>query len=224
MPENVSEPTGRRERHKRATRQALQAAADRLFAERGYDATTVRDIADAAGVTERTFFRYFAAKEELAIPAAVASLRPFQAAIRARPPDEDAVTALHRAVIEIEERVMRASRGTTLLSLYSQNIPAQVLTRARPRRIQGQILAIETGLAPALRDRLLLDGHADDYELLDFRSLTLARTCLALVRGALIQDLAFRKASTLGRPTLSELLDLAFTDVARGWRTDASDD
>ena len=218
----MPEPTGRRERHKRATRQALQAAADRLFAERGYDATTVRDIADAAGVTERTFFRYFAAKEELAIPAAVASMRPFQAAIRARPPSEDAVTALHRAVIEMEA-VMRASRGTTLLSLYSQNVPAQVLTRARPRRIQGQILAIETGLAPALRDRLLLDGHPDD-ELLDFRSLTLARICLALVRGALLQDLAQRKAGTPGLPTLSELLDLAFTDLARGWRRDASDD
>ena len=60
-------PLGRREAHKQATRQALQQAADRLFAEHGYGATTVRDIAEAAGVTERTFFRYFTGKEELII-------------------------------------------------------------------------------------------------------------------------------------------------------------
>jgi len=59
--------TGRREANKRATRQALQQAADRLFAEQGYAQTTVRDIAEAAGVTERTFFLYFGGKEELII-------------------------------------------------------------------------------------------------------------------------------------------------------------
>ncbi len=212
MPENP----GRRERHKKATRQALQAAADRLFADRGYDATTVRDIADAAGVTERTFFRYFAAKEELAIPAALTSLQPFQEAVRGRPPGEDAVTALRAAVLEMEAR-LRAARGTTLLSLYSQNIPAQVLSRGRPGRFQSQVLAIETILVPALRERLLADGHRDDA-LLDFRAHTLSRTCLALVRSALIQDLANRREGTPGSPTLRELLDVAFADLDRSWR------
>lgn len=212
MPENP----GRRERHKKATRQALQAAADRLFADRGYDATTVRDIAEAAGVTERTFFRYFAAKEELAIPAALVSLQPFQEAIRTRPPAEDTVTALHAAVLDMEAR-LRASRGTTLLSLYSQNVPAQVLSRGRPGRLQGQVLAIETSLVPALRERLLADGLPDDA-LLDFRAHALSRTCLALVRSALIQDLAIRRAGTPGGPTLRDLLDVAFTDLGRSWR------
>ena len=63
--ESVTEVIGRREANKRATRSALQDAASRLFAEHGFGGTTVRDIADAAGVTERTFFRYFAGKEEL---------------------------------------------------------------------------------------------------------------------------------------------------------------
>lgn len=212
----MSENPGRRERHKKATRQALQAAADRLFAERGYDATTVRDIADEAGVTERTFFRYFAAKEELAIPAALTSLEPFQAAIRARPHREDAVTALRSAVLEMEAR-LRASRGTTLLSLYSQNVPATVLARGRPGRFQAQVLAIETSLVPALRERLLLDGLPDD-DLLDFRAHTLSRTCLSLIRSALIQDLALRRQGRPGGPTLRELLDVAFVDLGRAWR------
>src|SRR5690242_16988013 len=57
--EVMAEPVGRREAGKQARRAALTAAAHRLFAEHGYEATTVRDIAAAAGLTERTFYRYF---------------------------------------------------------------------------------------------------------------------------------------------------------------------
>jgi AcrR family transcriptional regulator len=46
----------------------LQRAAMELFAERGYEATTVAGIAERAGVTERTFFRYFADKREVLFP------------------------------------------------------------------------------------------------------------------------------------------------------------
>ena len=79
---------GRREAHKQATRQALQQAADRLFAEQGYGATTVRDIAEAAGVTERTFFRYFTGKEELIIEDALGWLPVLLDKLRRRPDDD----------------------------------------------------------------------------------------------------------------------------------------
>jgi AcrR family transcriptional regulator len=49
------------------TREHLRGVALRLFAERGYDQTTVADIAAAAGVTPMTFFRHFAAKERVVI-------------------------------------------------------------------------------------------------------------------------------------------------------------
>lgn len=56
---------GRRERKKQATRHALVAAAVRLFTERGYDATSVADIAEAADVSKRTFFLHFPTKEDV---------------------------------------------------------------------------------------------------------------------------------------------------------------
>jgi AcrR family transcriptional regulator len=58
-----------RERKKTKTRQALLDAADKMFAARGYEATTLEDICDAAEVSLRTFFRYFDSKLDLALEA-----------------------------------------------------------------------------------------------------------------------------------------------------------
>jgi AcrR family transcriptional regulator len=56
-----------RQLKKNATRDRIRACALRLFREQGYDATTVEQIAAAAGVSHMTFFRYFPAKEDVAL-------------------------------------------------------------------------------------------------------------------------------------------------------------
>jgi AcrR family transcriptional regulator len=93
---SVAQPP-RRERKKRQTRDALLHAALKLFDAKGYEHTAVREITDAVDVSERTFFRYFASKEDLA----VSFVRDFSDALvrelAARPPDEEPLIALRNA-------------------------------------------------------------------------------------------------------------------------------
>lgn len=77
----------RRERKKRETRRGLMEAALRLFIERGFDATTVKDITDAADVAKGTFFNYFDTKEAILPAIAAHRLEQLQVALR---PEEGA--------------------------------------------------------------------------------------------------------------------------------------
>jgi AcrR family transcriptional regulator len=70
------------------TRARLQAAALELFVDRGYDETTAGDIAEAAGVTERTFFRHFADKREVLFDGQQFFSTAFLDGIRTAGPDD----------------------------------------------------------------------------------------------------------------------------------------
>jgi AcrR family transcriptional regulator len=76
---------GLRARKKRATRDAIAASARRLFAERGFDAVTVAEVAAAADVSEKTVFNHFATKEDLVFGGGETRLAELQAAIAERP-------------------------------------------------------------------------------------------------------------------------------------------
>jgi AcrR family transcriptional regulator len=89
-----------RERKKQRTREALLRVAIELFTTRGYEQTTVDDIADAVGVSQRTFFRYFAGKEEAALTLQEMTVAHFIQLVRERPPREAPMVALRRAVLE----------------------------------------------------------------------------------------------------------------------------
>jgi AcrR family transcriptional regulator len=79
-------PEGLRERKKRATRDAIAASARRLFAERGFDAVTVAEVAVAADVSEKTVFNHFATKEDLVFAGGETRLAELHAAIASRTP------------------------------------------------------------------------------------------------------------------------------------------
>lgn len=87
----------RRERKKRQTRDALVYAALTLFDAKGYDHTAVREITDAVDVSERTFFRYFASKEDLALSFIREGSARLMRELAARPSAEPPMTALSNA-------------------------------------------------------------------------------------------------------------------------------
>jgi AcrR family transcriptional regulator len=93
---SVAEPP-RRERKKRQTRDALVHAALKLFDAKGYEHTAVREITDAVDVSERTFFRYFANKEDLAVSFVRDGSAAFIRELAVRPPDEEPLVALRNA-------------------------------------------------------------------------------------------------------------------------------
>ncbi|EFC81357.1 TetR family transcriptional regulator [Parafrankia sp. EUN1f] len=90
---------GLRETKKERTREALAAAAMALFTERGYEATTVEDIAAAAEVSPRTFFRYYPAKED--VVSEIFHSGGFDGIVDARPPDEPVVATLRSATFTV---------------------------------------------------------------------------------------------------------------------------
>ncbi|WP_084508635.1 TetR/AcrR family transcriptional regulator [Nocardia pseudovaccinii] len=91
-------PSALRDRKRERTRRALLEAAAELFENRGYEETTVADIAAAAEVGTRTFFNYFASKEELLFPEQDERVRAAVAAIASRRPGERPVEVLLRAL------------------------------------------------------------------------------------------------------------------------------
>ncbi|MBV9449287.1 MAG: TetR family transcriptional regulator [Streptosporangiaceae bacterium] len=103
----------RRERKKQQTRGALIRAAMELFEAKGYDHTAVREITDAVDVSERTFFRYFASKEDLALSFIRDMTGVLLRALAARPPEEDPLTALRRAFRESLRVVSPGEGGHT---------------------------------------------------------------------------------------------------------------
>lgn len=87
-----------RERTRRAVRMVIEESAWELFDKQGYEATTVGQIARTAGMSERSFFRYFASKEDLVMGVLHALGAEVTAGFRARPADEDVWVALGAAL------------------------------------------------------------------------------------------------------------------------------
>jgi AcrR family transcriptional regulator len=123
-------PEGRREAKKAATRRRLHEAGMRLFAEQGYEATTVEQIAAAAGVSHMTFFRYFPSKDHLVLTEEYDPLLVDQ--LRSRPDDEPAVEMVRAALLatisaiyphaksELLQRWTLVSKTPALLALQEQ--------------------------------------------------------------------------------------------------------
>lgn len=136
---------GRREQKREETRRRLMREGQRLFAEQGFDRTSVDEIAAAAGVSRRTFFHYFGSKEDVVLSRHDDFQSALVEAIRTAPPEAPLLQVAGQAVI--------AALGTfdpdevALLERLKCDTPA---LRARDH---GKYERLERSIAGALADR-----------------------------------------------------------------------
>jgi AcrR family transcriptional regulator len=142
---------GRRERKKLATRQALSDAALRLAREQGPQNVRVDDIAEAAGVSPRTYNNYFSSREQAIVVALVAERgQHVAAALRERPVDEPLEHAVVGAVVEQYSEDGEPDRDALALITSAPALQAEFL---------DTIAAIERPLAEAIAARTGADAQ-----------------------------------------------------------------
>ncbi|MDP3967814.1 MAG: TetR family transcriptional regulator [Nocardioides sp.] len=176
-PQGPAEPgndavAGAREQRKQTTRRGLEDAALRLFARDGFDATTVEAITEEAGVSPRTFFRYFASKEQVLSPErelrqALLREAVLAAADRGLPDLDVAVEALASiaAIFEPEREAMKLRRRAAASSVTLRGRLQDVLhswqlalTAALAERRESQDTDLQAEIAGAVAITLWQDA------------------------------------------------------------------
>lgn len=145
-----------RQRHTERTRAAIVSAALELFRERGFQATTVDDIAERADVAPRTFFRYFPTKEAVLFADAVAQRERITSRLAARPVDEHPFLSLTAAVDVLADEVAARSEDIRLRTRIALENPA---VWAYERTMLDADMA--DALAGFVADRLGVSAQAD---------------------------------------------------------------
>jgi AcrR family transcriptional regulator len=146
--------TGLRERKKLQTRQLIFEAAQRLFAQRGFDRVSVAEIARAANVSEVTVFNYFPTKEDLFYAGMHFFEEELLESVRSRPKGETALKAFQRRLLDGAERLEEGEAAETILEA-GRIVSASPTLVAREREIVdryttrlAELLAEETGADP----------------------------------------------------------------------------
>ena len=197
----MAEPTGRREQNKRERRRRLEDVALELFEREGFDKTTIEQIAASAGLAPRTFFSYFATKDDLVLADYADRLHRILAELDHRPAEEPPWAALQAAFAAVasdyETQAERLRRRFTI-------------TAANPS-IFARSLELQAGWEQALAERLRarLDAKADDPN-----PRLLAATALAVMRASLQHWLTTRRP-----PALPALVQSGFDQLASGLGT-----
>src|ERR1700681_4425497 len=130
----VAAELGLRERKKRETRQQIFDAANRLFAERGFDAVAVAEIARTADVSEVTVFNYFPTKEDLFYGGMQFFEEELIEAVRERGPGESVLEAFRRPVLEGLKR-LASNEPAAVIAAAGHLISASPALEAHEREI-----------------------------------------------------------------------------------------
>ncbi|MDQ1706194.1 MAG: TetR/AcrR family transcriptional regulator, regulator of mycofactocin system [Frankiaceae bacterium] len=145
----------------------------RLFSTVGFDATTVEDIAAAAGISRRTFFRYFASKNDVVWGRFDEGLGQLRASLAAAPATQPLGDALREAIVSFnalapDQVAVHRQRMSLILSVPSLQAHS-TLMYAEWRRVVAEFVASRTGsdpggLQPRLAGHLMLGAAVAAYE------------------------------------------------------------
>jgi AcrR family transcriptional regulator len=143
---------GLRERKKAMTRLALEDAAVELFTIKGFDHTTVDEIAEACNVSRRTFFRYYASKEDIFSGGKDEHDTKMFDVIAARPAEEPALESLRAAVLAMaadfatdrnrvmaKVRIIKATPSLRSAGLEHEQVSIDGIVEALVRRSDGPV-------------------------------------------------------------------------------------
>lgn len=132
MVTDASERDHFREIGKRAVRAEIAQRAVAILDEQGFDQTTVEELSAAVGISPRSFFRYFATKEDIAIGDLAAMGRLIEAALLERPADETPWAALRASFAALEhvaDADLENKRRVTRVALSTPALRAKTLER-----------------------------------------------------------------------------------------------
>lgn len=155
------------------TSEELERIALALFVERGFDATTVEDIAEAACISRRTFFRYFPSKNDVVWGDFEGLLNAMDAWLIQAPPELDVIDVISHAVVRFNSlppEAAPAHRQRMALILHTPALQAHSTLRyAEWRAVVARFVAIRTGQtatdpAPRLAGHLALGVAVASYE------------------------------------------------------------
>jgi AcrR family transcriptional regulator len=191
-----------RERKKAITRATIQEQALRLFLAKGYNGTTVEEIAAAAGVSHMTFFRYFPTKEDVVLTDEYDALIAEQ--ISTRPADEPVVEKVRHAFREGLDLIYAANR--TLLLARTRLIIGTPALRAR---LWEQQHATERLIVTALAASHAGSGGPTETEY-DLGARVVAAACLAAITTAVEVW-----AESTGSRELPDMIDQALTALVQ---------
>jgi AcrR family transcriptional regulator len=137
---------GLRERKKQEVRERISGIATLLFLERGFDAVSVAEVAEAAGVSKMTVFNYFPRKEDLFLDRLPQLVELITAAVRGRPAGEPPSAALRDLYLRlIDERHPLAGVRDPMASFWQVVLGSPTL-RARAREALDEIESLIAGL------------------------------------------------------------------------------
>src|ERR1700727_1261252 len=192
---------GLRERKKQQTRDTIAQAALRLFAERGYDETTLADIAEAANVAPRTIFAYFESKEDILLCEEGSFLNELKRRLDERPVGTTTVDTLREFLSGIQppdqgaklrKQIVTANHSLQMKMLARHGQLEPMLTEsiakdlgAEPDDLQAMLVAASiTATLTSVRDSFL-DAEAGGKPMTHEQAMGILDQVLEFLRGGL---------------------------------------